>query len=202
MAPSHLTLKASSPGDDLAETLGIDDLPRDPAAREREQAAALAWAQAQGRAGWPGFVTDPAALRPASPEQAEAERQDRAAISAEGAPAPTVPVDAGTLAAWEAELAGLLATAPAQRITDPERAASYYFAAEARRRLAQVRHDRAAAGLLMAFWRHAREGTATKDAAQTRSSSAGTRAGGTHEASTPTHNALQAQDTPYHARAR
>ena len=94
-------------------------------------------------------------LPPASPDQAEAERQDRAAIAAEGAPAATVPVDAGTLAGWEADLAELLAAAPAQRITDPEKAAAY-FGAEARRRLAHVRHDRQAAGLLMGFWRHAR----------------------------------------------
>ena len=97
----------------------------------------------------------PLVLLPPSPEQAEAERQDRAAIAAEGAPVATVPLDAGTLAAWEAELAELLAAAPAQRITDPEKAAAY-FAAEARRRLAHVRHDRWAAGLLMGFWRHAR----------------------------------------------
>lgn len=70
-------------------------------------------------------------------------------------PLPTAPLDDATLAAWEAELAGLLAAAPAQRITDQDRAAAY-FAAEARRRLAQVRHDRQTAGLLMGFWRHAR----------------------------------------------
>ena len=71
------------------------------------------------------------------------------------APLPTAPSDAETLAAWEAELAALLGAAPAQRITDPEKAAAY-FAAEARRRLAQVRHDRQAADRLMGFWRHAR----------------------------------------------
>lgn len=95
-------------------------------------------------------------LAPASPEQAAAERQDREAIAAEGAPAAMMPLDAETLAAWEVELAGLLLLQPAQRITDPARAATY-FAAEARRRLAQVKHDRHAAGLLLGFWRHARE---------------------------------------------
>ncbi|WP_288049840.1 hypothetical protein [Acidiphilium sp.] len=83
----------------------------------------------------------------------------RATIAAEGAPAATVPLDAETLAAWEAELAALLAAAPAQRITNPGPAAAY-FTAEARRRLAAVRHDRVAAGLLMQFWRHARHPSA------------------------------------------
>lgn len=101
---------------------------------------------------------------PASPEQAEAERQDRAAVAAEGAApasaaqsaAPvTAVVGADLLAAWERELAGLLAAAPGQRITDPERAADY-FRAEARRRLAQLPDDRMAAGLLMGSWRHRR----------------------------------------------
>ena len=94
-------------------------------------------------------------LPPADAEQADAERQDRAAITANGPPFAVAPVDAETLTAWETELAALLARHPAHRIADPERA-SDYFAAEARRRLAGVKHDRHAAGLLMAFWRHAR----------------------------------------------
>lgn len=53
-----------------------------------------------------------ATIPPASPEQVEAERQDRAAIAAEGAPAATGPLSPAELAAWEAELAGLLAAAP------------------------------------------------------------------------------------------
>lgn len=98
----------------------------------------------------------PPILAPASPEQVEAERQDRVAILAEGAPAATVPVPPDLLAAWEVELARLLATHPAQTATDPEKAHAY-FLADARRRLAAVKHDRQAAGLLMGFWRHARE---------------------------------------------
>ncbi len=44
------------------------------------KAECLAWAQRQARAGWPGFVTNSVALPPASPEQADAEQLDRAAI--------------------------------------------------------------------------------------------------------------------------
>ena len=101
----------------------------------------------------------PPAFPAASPDQAEAERQDRAAIAAEGAPIATAPVDLETLAAWEAELAELLAAAPAQTVTASERA-RVYFAAEAKRRLGLVRHDRQAAGLLMGFWRRAEPGAA------------------------------------------
>jgi hypothetical protein len=97
----------------------------------------------------PAAGADPVPLP--GPKQAA----DRAAIAAHPPPAATVPVEAETLAAWEAELAGLLAAAPGQRITDPDKAA-LYFASEARRRLACVRHDRYAAGLLMGFGRHAR----------------------------------------------
>ncbi len=71
------------------------------------------------------------------------------------APLPTVALDAATLAAWEGELAGLLAAAPGQMATHRELAAAY-FAVEARRRLGHVKHDCFAAGLLMQFWRHAR----------------------------------------------
>ena len=97
----------------------------------------------------------PPVLPAASPDQAD--------FAAEGAPAAIEPVPLDLLTERETELTALLAAGLAHRITDAEKAAAY-FAAEARRRLVQVRRDRQAAGLLMQGWRSARG--ARKDAAR------------------------------------
>ena len=72
-------------------------------------------------------------LLPAFAEQVAEEVAGRAGVATEGRRLAMVPVDAETLAEWEGELAGLLAAAPGQTITDSERARAY-FLAEARRR--------------------------------------------------------------------
>jgi hypothetical protein len=105
-----------------------------------------------------------APLSAASPEQAEAERWDRAAVAAEmrlsalgmrnaAEPDKARPISLPDTDKIEAELAALLAAVPGQRIIDSEKAAAY-FAAEARRRLEQARRDGTAVGLLVGFWRH------------------------------------------------
>ena len=76
--------------------------------------------------------------------------RDHEAFLADDVPVPTVPPSSDVFDHWGAELVALLVAHPAQRSDDPNRG-GFYFAAQARRRLTRVKHDRQAAGLLMAL---------------------------------------------------